>query len=79
MPNVPQEKAWAVFLPMTHTEQASSNLLVPRTHYKLGATMLLCDGDVLYRLRLGEVQESHEGWLRVTMDVIGREQFAVAA
>jgi len=25
------------------------------------------------------VQESHEGWLRVGMDVVGREQFAVAA
>lgn len=79
MPDATQEKAWAVFLPMTHTEKASSNLLVPRTHYKLGATLLLRDGDVLYRLRLGEVQESHEGWLRVAMDVVGREQFAVAA
>jgi hypothetical protein len=78
-PDATQEKVWAVFLPMTHTEKAISNLLVPQTHYKLGATMLLRDGDVLYRLRLGEVQESHEGWLRVAMDVIGRQQFAVAA
>jgi hypothetical protein len=78
-PDDTQEKVWAVFLPMTHTEKAISNLLVPQTHYKLGATMLLRDGDVLYRLRLGEVQESHEGWLRVAMDVIGRQQFAVAA
>jgi hypothetical protein len=79
MQDVTQERAWAVFLPMTHTEKDTSNLLVPRTHYKLGASMMLRDGDILYRLRLGEVQESHEGWLRVTMDVIGREQFAVAA
>lgn len=73
------EKTWAVFLPMTHTEQGVSNLLIPQTHYRLGAPMVLRDGDMLYRLRLGEVQESHEGWLRVGMDVVGREQFAVAA
>ena len=74
-----KEKIWAVFLPMTHTEQGVSNLLLPREHYMLGAPMTLRDGELLYRLRLGEVQESHEGWLRVGMDVIGREQFAVAA
>jgi len=79
MPNTTQEKTWAVFLPMTHTENGTSNLLVPRTHYKLGASMMLRDGDILYRLRLGAVQESHEGWLRVSMDVVGREQLAVAA
>jgi hypothetical protein len=79
VPGVTQEKTWAIFLPMTHTEQSVSNLLIPRTHYRLGASLMLCDGDVVYRLRLGEVQESHEGWLRVSMDVVGREQFAVAA
>jgi len=40
---------------------------------------MLRDGDIVYQLRLGEVQESHEGWLRVGMDVLGREQLAVAA
>lgn len=73
------EKTWAVFLPMTHTEQGVSNLLIPQTHYRLGAQLMLRDGDVAYRLRLGEVQETHEGWLRVGMDVMGREQFAAAA
>jgi len=76
---VRQDKTWAVFMPMTHTDQGVSNLLIPQTHYRLGATLMLRDGDVVYRLRLGEVQEAHEGWLRVSMDVIGREQFAVAA
>lgn len=79
VPRGAAEKTWAVFLPMTHTEQGVSNLLIPQAHYQLGAPMSLRDGDVVYRLRLGEVQESHEGWLRVGMDVIGREQFAVAA
>ena len=74
-----QEKIWAVFMPMTHVDQGVSNLLIPQTHYRLGAAMMLRDGDTVYRLRLGEVQESHEGWLRVGMDVVGREQFAVAA
>ena len=79
VPGQAQEKTWALFLPMTHTEQGVSNLLIPQTHYRLGASLMLRDGDILYRLRLGEVQESHEGWLRVGMDVVGREQYAVAA
>ncbi len=74
-----QEKTWAVFLPMSHLGQSVSNLLIPQTHYQLGAPLALLDGDVIYRLRLGEVQESHEGWLRVGMDVVGREQLAAAA
>lgn len=78
-PGAVEEKTRAIFLPMTHTEQGVSNLLIPRTHYRLGAILMLRDGDIMYRLRLGEVQESHEGWLRVGMDVLGREQIAVAA
>lgn len=74
-----QDKTWAVFMPMIHTDQGVSNLLIPKTHYRLGAPLMLRDGDMLYRLRLGEVQESHEGWLRVGMDVVGRGQFAIAA
>ena len=77
--DIPPEKTWAVFLPMTHSENGLSNLLLPQTHYRLGASMVLRDGDMIYRLRLGQVQESHEGWLRVSMDVLGREQFAAAA
>ncbi len=73
------DKTWALFLPMAHPELGVSNLLLPQTHYRSGAALMLRDGDMLYRLRLGEVQESHEGWLRVAMDVLGREQFAAAA
>jgi hypothetical protein len=78
-PGVAQIETWAVFLPMTHTNQGVSNLLIPQTHYHLGATLMLHEGDSVYRLRLGQVLEAHEGWLRVGMDVVGREQFAVAA
>lgn len=78
-PGMTQEKAWAIFLPLAQSEQGLSNLLLPQSHYRIGAPLMLRDGDVLYRLRLGEVQESHEGWLRVAMDVMGREQFAAAA
>jgi hypothetical protein len=74
-----EDRTWAVFMPMSHTEQGVSNLLIPQTHYRPGAALMLRDGDTVYRLRLGEVQESHEGWLRVGMDVVGREQFAAAA
>jgi hypothetical protein len=73
------EKVWAVYLPMTHTEQSVSNLLIPQSHYKLGASLMLREENAVYRLRLGEVQESHEGWLRVSMDVVGREQQLAAA
>jgi len=79
VPGATCDKTWALFLPMTHPDQGVSNLLIPRTHYRLGAPLMLRDGDTVYRLRLGEVQESHEGWLRVGMDVVGREQFAAAA
>jgi len=69
----------AVFLPMSTSEQGMSNLLLPQTHYQAGAQMMLRDGDILYRLRLGKVHESHEGWVRVSIDVLGREQVAAAA
>jgi hypothetical protein len=74
-----EDRTWAVFMPMSHAEQGVSNLLIPQTHYRPGAALMLRDSDTVYRLRLGEVQESHEGWLRVGMDVVGREQFAAAA
>lgn len=79
VPDVTRDPTWAVFLPMTHTEHGVSNLLLPQSHYHLGAPLMLRDGEIVYRLRLGEVQEGHEGWLRVSMDVVGREQFAAAA
>lgn len=74
-----QGKTWAVFMPLVHPEQGVSNLLLPRSHYRPGAALMLRDGDMLYRLRLGEIMESHEDWLRVGMEVLGREQFAAAA
>ena len=78
-PGVPQDETLAVFLPMIQTEQGVSNLLIPRTHYHPGAHLILREEASVYRLRLGEVLETHEGWLRVGMDVVSREQFAVAA
>jgi len=77
--DVPSTPTHAVFLPMSNTEQGVSNLLLPQTHYRAGAQMMLRDGDVLYRLRLGKVHESHERWVRVGMDVLSREQLAAAA
>lgn len=67
-----QDKTWAVFLPMAHAEYGTSNLLLPQTHYSPGATLMLRDGDVIYRLRLGEEYETHENWLRVGMEVVER-------
>ena len=73
------EPIWAVFLPLIHPEQGVGNLLIPPAHYKPGVSMMLRDGDMLYRLRVGEVQERHEGWLRVGMEILSREQLAAAA
>lgn len=69
----------AVFLPMSNADMGVSNLLMPQTHYQAGAHVMLRDGDVCYRLRLGRIHESHEGWVRVSMDVLSREQVAAAA
>lgn len=77
--DAPSEQIWAIFLPMAPSEGGGSHLLLPRTHYRLGAALMLREDEAVYRLRLGEVQESHEDWLRVGMDVVGREQFAAAA
>lgn len=74
-----ETRTWALFMPLAEQEQGLCNLLLPKAHYRFGAHLTLRDGDVIYRLRLGEVQEAHEGWLRVGMDVLGREQFAAAA
>jgi hypothetical protein len=78
-PEITRDRTWAVYLPMTHTDQNVSNLLLPQSHYRHGACLLLRDGDLMYRLRLGAVQEGHDDWLRVAMEVIGREQLAAAA
>jgi hypothetical protein len=69
----------AIFLPLDHEGESMSHLLVPRSHYALGATLNLRDGDVMYRLQLGKVQESHEDWLRVEMGVLDRMQLTQAA
>jgi hypothetical protein len=63
----------ALFLPMSNTEQALSNLLIPLSIYRPGVIMSLREGELIYRMRLGEVVESHEGWVRVGLDVLGRE------
>jgi hypothetical protein len=69
----------AVLLPTGDSGQGESTLLMPQTHYRAGARMVLRDGDVIYGVRLGQVHESHERWVRVGLDVLSREQFAVAA
>jgi hypothetical protein len=69
----------AVFLPVSDTEADLSNLLLPQTHYQSGEQLTFRDGDMLYRIRLGQVYESHERWVRVGIDMLGREQIAAAA
>jgi len=77
--DAPRAPTHAVFLPLSDTEQCLSNLLLPQTYYQPRAQITFRDGDTLYRMRLGQVYESHERWVRVGMDVLSREQFAAAA
>jgi len=77
--DAPRVPTHAVFLTMSDTEEDLSNLLLPQTYYQPGAHITFRDGDTLYRVRLGQVYESHERWVRVGIDVLSREQIAAAA
>jgi hypothetical protein len=63
----------AILLPMAKPEEGASQLLLPLLQYRLGALLSLRDGDMRYRVRLGEVRECHDDWVRVAIDVVGRE------
>lgn len=65
----------AIFLPLTNTSHgAASHLLIPQEVYGKGRAVMLRDEDVLYRLALGDIVESHETWMRVGFDVLAREK-----
>lgn len=68
-----------LFLPMSDSTQGVSNLLIPASSYCEGKHVVLRDGEVLYRLRLGSALETHESWVRVGMDVLTRECIEQAA
>lgn len=70
-----RQSALALFLPMASAGQGgSSNLLVPPAAYERGRELLLRQGDgTCYRLRLGEVVETHETWPRLAFDVLARQ------
>ena len=74
-----QSEVNVLFMPMSDSSQGVSNLLMPGSMYHFGKNVSLRDGDLIYRLRLGEALEVHEGWLRVGMDVLGREHLEQAA
>lgn len=67
------EEIKVLFLPMSDNTQGVSNLLIPASVYSPGKQVVLRDGEVIYRLRLGEALETHESWLRVGMHVLARE------
>jgi hypothetical protein len=64
-----------IFVPLADTSQGIvSNLLLPVGAYAPGAEITMRDDTVTYRLRLGEVAETHEeDWVRVGFDVLSRE------
>lgn len=70
-----KETAVALFLPLAGPSQgAISNLLVPQHAYQRDRELLLHQDDgTRYRLRLGDIVEPHESWLRVVFDVLSRE------
>ncbi len=64
----------AIFLPLAKAKgDMSSNLLLPHTAYSLGRVVMLRDDGSQYRMRLGEIIETHESWLRVGFDVLSRQ------
>lgn len=70
-----RQTAVALFLPLASASQgATSNLLLPEFAYEPAREMQLRQDDgTCYRLRLGDVVEFHESWLRVSFDVLARE------
>ncbi len=68
-----------LFLPMSDSTQGVSNLLIPAAMYREGKHVVLRDGEVMYRLRLGGALETHESWVRIGMDVLTREYIEQAA
>lgn len=65
--------ATALFLPVPG-QGVHNNLLLPWAAYSSGRTLQLRQDDgTRYRLKLGEVIETHESWLRVGFDVLSRE------
>lgn len=71
--------AFALFLPLPDTSRGVSHLLLPRMAYKSGAQLALLDGEVIYRIQLGEVAEEHGDWLRVDFLVETRQVVSAAA
>lgn len=72
--NDTKETQEAIFLPLAGTKQGmASNLLLPHTAYVLGRVVSLTDTGMKYRLKLGEIIETHESWLRVGFDVLSLE------
>ena len=64
----------AIFLPLANASHgATSNLLLPAECFEHKRAVTLRDDEVVYRLSLTQVVESHEGWLRVGFDVQTRE------
>lgn len=72
--NATKETGTAIFLPLAKTSHdMSSNLLLPHAAYVLGKIVLLRDEGAQYRLKLGEIVETHESWLRIRFDVLARQ------
>lgn len=70
-----KETAAALFLPLTGASQgAISNLLLPQAAYLPGRELFMRQDDgTRYRLKLRDIMEKHESWLRVGFDMLFRE------
>lgn len=75
----PQAFTHAILLQLPEGESNAGSLLLPQTHYRAGAEMVLRDGEICHRLHLGEVHENHERWVRVGISVLDTELTAHAA
>ena len=66
----------AILLPMADPDAGGSQLLLAVDRYREGEEVALCEADARYCIRLGEALERHEDWVRVRLDVLGRESAA---
>ena len=62
----------AIFLPQVDKQGMASSLIMPDTAFSARGLLDLLDKNSVYRIRLTNVLESSQGWIRVKFDVLSR-------
>ena len=62
----------AIFLPKVDRHGMASSLIMPDTAFSASGMLDLLDKNAVYRIRLTNVLENSQGWIRVRFDVLSR-------